>query len=142
MPTPSKFPTDWIIPPLDNVLYLTGPTASGKTQIAVELADALAKKSSLVEIISVDSMAIYRGMDIGTAKPSPQIRQQVTHHLIDIVDPTQDYSVSQFLNDAHAKVAEIQDRGKQPVLVGGTPLYLKSLICGFFQGPPDRKSVV
>jgi len=84
MPTPSKFPTDWIIPPLDNVLYLTGPTASGKTQIAVELADALAKKSSLVEIISVDSMAIYRGMDIGTAKPSPQIRQQVTHHLIDI----------------------------------------------------------
>jgi tRNA dimethylallyltransferase len=136
MPTPSKFPTDWILPPLEDVLYLTGPTASGKTQIAVELADALAKKSSLVEIISVDSMAIYRGMDIGTAKPSPQIRQQVTHHLIDIVDPTQDYSVSQFLNDAHAKVAEIQSRGKRPLLVGGTPLYLKSLICGFFQGPP------
>jgi tRNA dimethylallyltransferase len=67
MPTPSKFPTDWILPPLEDVLYLTGPTASGKTQIAVELADALAKKSSLVEIISVDSMAIYRQ----TQPPNP-----------------------------------------------------------------------
>lgn len=136
MQTPSKLPADWIIPPLDRVLYLTGPTASGKTQIALELADALAKNSPGVEVISVDSMAIYRGMDIGTAKPSRQIREQVTHHLIDIVDPTEDYSVSQFLKDAHAKVAEIQSRGKYPLLVGGTPLYLKSLICGFFQGPP------
>ncbi|MFM7929113.1 MAG: tRNA (adenosine(37)-N6)-dimethylallyltransferase [Pirellula sp.] len=119
MQNPSKLPSDWIIPPLDHVLYLTGPTASGKTQVALELADALAKNTPGVEVISVDSMAIYRGMDIGTAKPSRQIREQVTHHLIDIVDPTEDYSVSEFLKDAHAKVAEIQSRGKRPLLVGG-----------------------
>lgn len=127
----SKLPSEWITPPLDNVVYLTGPTASGKTQVAVELASSLG-----AEIISVDSMAVYRGMDIGTAKPNLQIRKQVTHHLIDIVDPTEDYSVSEFLNDAHAKVAEIQSRGIPVLLVGGTPLYLKSLVCGFFQGPP------
>lgn len=136
MQNPSKLPSDWIIPPLDHVLYLTGPTASGKTHVALELAYALSKNTPGVEVISVDSMAIYRGMDIGTAKPSRQIREQVTHHLIDIVDPTEDYSVSEFLKDAHTKVAEIQSRGKRPLLVGGTPLYLKSLICGFFQGPP------
>jgi tRNA dimethylallyltransferase len=132
----SKLPSEWIIPPLDDVLYLTGPTASGKTQIAVELAEALGKNTPGAEVISVDSMAVYRGMDIGTAKPSREIRQQVTHHLIDIVEPTEDYSVSQFLNDAHSKVSEVKRRGKKVLLVGGTPLYLKSLLCGFFQGPP------
>ena len=126
-----KLPVDWIIPPLDHVLYLTGPTASGKTQVALELARALG-----AEVISVDSMAVYRGMDIGTAKPSRDARDQVPHHLIDIVDPTEDYSVSQFLRDAHARAAEIRSRGKQVLLVGGTPMYLKSLLCGFFQGPP------
>lgn len=145
MNTQSKLPAEWIVPPLENVVYLTGPTASGKTQIAVEIADAMAQDSPGAEVISVDSMAVYRGMDIGTAKPSGQVRDKVTHHLIDIVDPTEDYSVSQFLNDAHAKVAEIQSRNKLALLVGGTPLYLKSLICGFFQGPPAdwdfRKSV-
>jgi len=141
----SKLPAEWVVQPLENVIYLTGPTASGKTQIAVDLADALAKNSPGAEVVSVDSMAVYRGMDIGTAKPSSHVRDKLTHHLIDIVDPTEDYSVSQFLNDAHAKVTEIQKRGKRALLVGGTPLYLKSLICGFFQGPPAdwdfRKSV-
>ncbi|MFM8397410.1 MAG: tRNA (adenosine(37)-N6)-dimethylallyltransferase MiaA, partial [Pirellula sp.] len=83
---------------------MTGPTASGKTHVALELAYALSKNTPGVEVISVDSMAIYRGMDIGTAKPSRKIREQVTHHLIDIVDPTEDYSVSEFLKDAHTKV--------------------------------------
>ena len=136
MTSPSKLPSEWVVPPVQNALYITGPTASGKTQVAIELAQRLANHSPGAEIISVDSMAIYRGMDIGTAKPNPQARNQVPHHLIDILDPNQDYSVSQFLNDAHVKVSEIQEQGKWPLLVGGTPLYLKSLICGFFQGTP------
>jgi hypothetical protein len=75
-------------------------------------------------------------MDIGTAKPSIEARKKIPHHLIDIVDPTHDYSVSEFLQESHAQVAKIQSLGKNVLLVGGTPLYLKSLICGFFQGPP------
>ncbi|MFN9980710.1 MAG: tRNA (adenosine(37)-N6)-dimethylallyltransferase MiaA, partial [bacterium] len=81
-------------------------------------------------------MAVYRGMDIGTAKPSSAQRDVVPHHLIDLVDPIEDYSVSQFVLDAHAKAAEIRSRGKRVLLVGGTPLYLKSLFCGMFLGPP------
>jgi tRNA dimethylallyltransferase len=122
---------DWIVPPLDNVVYLTGPTGSGKTQVALELAESLE-----AEIVSVDSMAVYKGMDIGTAKPSIEAREKIPHHLIDIVDPTHDYSVSEFLQESHSQVAKIKSRGKNVLLVGGTPLYLKSLICGFFQGPP------
>lgn len=121
----------WIVPPLDNVIYLTGPTGSGKTQVAVELAESLQ-----AEIVSVDSMAVYKGMDIGTAKPSIEARKKIPHHLIDIVDPTHDYSVSEFLKESHSKVGEIQGRGRNVLLVGGTPLYLKALICGFFHGPP------
>ena len=91
----SNLPADWVLPPLDNVLYLTGPTASGKSQVALHLASALGDQPSGAspagaEIVSVDSMAVYRGMDIGTAKPSRQERQQIAHHLIDIVDPTED----------------------------------------------------
>ena len=136
MSNPSILPSDWVVPPLQNALYLTGPTASGKSQVAVDLALELAKESAGAQIISVDSMAIYRGMDIGTAKPSPQAREQVPHHLIDIVEPNQDYSISEFLQDAHDKVAQIHKQGQWPLLVGGTPLYIKSLICGFFKGPP------
>jgi tRNA dimethylallyltransferase len=121
----------WIKPPLEDVWYLTGPTASGKSRVALNIAQHID-----AEIISVDSMAVYRGMDIGTAKPSPSERAIVPHHLIDVVDPTSDYSVSQFVSDAHAKAAEIRSRGKRVLLVGGTPLYLKSLICGMFMGPP------
>ncbi|MCY3008172.1 MAG: tRNA (adenosine(37)-N6)-dimethylallyltransferase MiaA [Planctomycetota bacterium] len=131
MNSESQMLADWIVPPLDNVLYLTGPTGSGKTQVAVELAESLQ-----AEIVSVDSMAVYKGMDIGTAKPSIEARKKIPHHLIDIVDPTHDYSVSEFLKESHSKVGEIQGRGKNVLLVGGTPLYLKSLICGFFHGPP------
>ena len=121
---------DLIRSPLLDAWYLTGPTASGKTEIAVWLAKRLE-----AEVISMDSMAVYRGMDIGTAKPSPTIRMEIPHHLIDIVDPTECYSVSQFVKDAHRIASEIRGRGKQVLLVGGTPLYLKSLLRGMFLGP-------
>jgi tRNA dimethylallyltransferase len=111
--------------------FLTGATAVGKTAIGVALAQRLG-----AEIISLDSMAIYRGMDIGTAKPSHEIRQLVPHHLIDIVEPTEEYSVAQYVDAAAAAVADIRSRGKQPLFVGGTPLYLKSLLRGLFDGPP------
>ena len=81
-------------------------------------------------------MAIYRGMDIGTAKPPHELRERVPHHLIDIVDPAEEYSVSQYVDAAAAAVADIRARGKQPLFVGGTPLYLKSLLRGLFNGPP------
>lgn len=122
---------EWIRPPLEDAIYLTGPTASGKSSMAIALA-----KLTNAEILSVDSMAVYRGMDIGTAKPSSAQRDAVPHHLIDLVDPIEDYSVSQFVLDAHAKAADIRSRGKKVLLVGGTPLYLKSLFCGMFLGPP------
>lgn len=121
----------WVRKPLDNAIFLTGSTASGKSDAALELADRIG-----AEIISVDSMAVYRDMDIGTAKPTPLARERIPHHLIDVVDPTLDYSVSQFVLDAHERAAEIRSRGNRVLLVGGTPLYLKSLLCGMFLGPP------
>jgi tRNA dimethylallyltransferase len=111
--------------------FLTGATAVGKTSIGIALAEGIG-----AEIISLDSMAIYRGMDIGTAKPPHELRERVPHHLIDIVDPAEEYSVSQYVDAAAAAVAEIRSRGKQPLFVGGTPLYLKSLLRGLFNGPP------
>ncbi len=122
---------DWIKPPIQDAWFLTGPTASGKSRVALELAERID-----AEIISVDSMAVYRGMDIGTAKPTSDQRERVPHHLIDLVDPTSEYSVSQFVVDAHAKADEVRARGKKVLLVGGTPLYIKTLFCGMFLGPP------
>ncbi|HJQ78792.1 MAG TPA: tRNA (adenosine(37)-N6)-dimethylallyltransferase MiaA [Lacipirellulaceae bacterium] len=111
--------------------FLTGPTAVGKTGVGVALAQRIG-----AEIISLDSMAIYRGMDIGTAKPSRALREAVPHHLIDIVDPADEFSVAQYVEAAAHAVAEIRSRGRQPLFVGGTPLYLKSLLRGLFEGPP------
>ncbi len=111
--------------------FLTGPTAVGKTAVALALAERLG-----AEIVSMDSMAIYRGMDIGTAKPTPDERGQVPHHLIDQVDPGEDFSLAQYLDAAHAAAAEIRARGRQILFAGGTPLYLKGLLRGIFQGPP------
>ena len=102
---------------LPPVLSLMGPTASGKTQLSLELASRLP-----VEIVSVDSAQVYRGMDIGTAKPSPGLRSAVPHHLIDILDPSQPYSAAQFAADAAALIAQIRARGRVPLLVGGTML--------------------
>jgi tRNA dimethylallyltransferase len=118
------------LPALD-CWFLTGVTATGKTRIALALAQTLG-----AEIISLDSMAVYRGMDIGTAKPTPEQQALVPHHLINIVDPWEDFSVAQYLAAAHAKIAEIRGRGREALFVGGTPLYLKALLRGLFEGPP------
>ena len=117
-------------PPLE-ACYLTGPTASGKTPLALEVAYRLD-----AEIISLDSMAIYRGMDIGTAKPTHADRQRVPHHMLDVVDPVENYSVSCYVAEVHRLNADISSRGRRVLFVGGTPLYLKSLIRGSFLGPP------
>ncbi|MGH8230902.1 MAG: tRNA (adenosine(37)-N6)-dimethylallyltransferase MiaA [Steroidobacteraceae bacterium] len=115
--------------PLPPVLVLTGPTGSGKSALALQLAESL--QSDLpVEIISVDSVLVYRGMDIGSAKPSSQARARVPHHLIDIRDPAQSYSAGEFVRDARALISELQLRGRLPLLVGGTMLYLRALYHG------------
>ncbi len=111
--------------------FLTGPTASGKTAVGLELATLID-----AEIISLDSMALYRGMDVGTAKPTARERARVPHHLIDIIDPSEEYSVAQYVDAARQVVREITSRGRTPLFVGGTPLYLKALLRGIFKGPP------
>jgi tRNA dimethylallyltransferase len=111
--------------------FLTGPTACGKTAVGIELARRLD-----AEIVSVDSMALYRGMDIGTAKPTAAQRTAVTHHLIDVVDPREDFSIARYLEAARRSVEAIQGRGRTALFVGGTPLYLKGLLRGIFEGPP------
>jgi tRNA dimethylallyltransferase len=103
-------------------IALVGPTASGKTATAMAIAERIP-----LEIISIDSALVYRGMDIGTAKPSAQERKKVAHHLIDIREPTQTYNAADFINDAEQLITDIQSRGKLPLLVGGTMLYLKAL---------------
>lgn len=105
-------------------LALVGPTASGKSSIALEVARMLGD----VEIVSVDSMQVYRGLDIGTAKPSPDDRAAVPHHLVDVSDPWDDFSVARFQTEARAAVADIESRGKRALLVGGTGLYVQAVI--------------
>jgi tRNA dimethylallyltransferase len=113
-----------------------GPTASGKTQLAVELAQALQG-----EIISVDSALVYLGMDIGTAKPTLAERQGVPHHLIDIRDPAQSYSAAEFRQDVIRLAAEIDARGHRVILAGGTMLYFKALKDGIASMPPANEAV-
>ena len=107
------------------LVVITGPTASGKTALGVALAQRLGG-----EVVSADSMQIYRGMDIGTAKPTPEEMQGVPHHMIDIADPTENYSVSRYAEEASACVDDILARAKLPIVVGGTGLYIDSLIAG------------
>ncbi len=111
--------------------FLTGATAGGKTQISLHLAELLN-----AEIISLDSMAIYRCMDIGTAKPSREQQASVPHHLIDIIDPSETFSVSRYRDMALTRIADIRSRGKEVLFVGGSALYLKTLLRGLFDGPP------
>jgi len=121
--------------PAADCWFLTGPTAAGKTDVGIELARRLG-----AEIVSLDSMALYRGMDIGTAKPTPQQRAAVPHHLIDVIEPHEEYSLARYLDEAARCVAEIRGRGREALFVGGTPLYLKGLLRGIFEGPPaDRR---
>jgi tRNA dimethylallyltransferase len=114
-----------------HALVLTGPTGSGKSALATELAKRLG-----AEIISMDSMAVYRGMDIGTAKPPPEQRQEVPHHLIDVLDPWESGSVAWWVKQAARCAQEITTRARRVLFVGGTPLYLKALVYGMFEGPP------
>ena len=107
-------------------LALVGPTATGKSALALHAARALGD----VEIVSVDSMQVYRGMDIGTAKPSPAERAEVPHHLVDVADPCEDFSVARFQQAARAAVADIEGRGRRALLVGGTGLYYQAVVDG------------
>ncbi len=117
-------------------VFLLGPTASGKTAVALALAQRFA-----VEIVSVDSAQVYRGMDVGTAKPDAATRARVPHHLIDIVDPTEAYSAGRFRDDALRLVSEIHARGKVPVLAGGTMLYFRALTRGLADLPPAQPAI-
>jgi tRNA dimethylallyltransferase len=118
------------------VILLMGPTASGKSAVALELAQHLPS-----EIVSVDSAQVFRGMDIGTAKPDEAERRRVPHHLIDILDPTQSYSAAQFRADALGLMRDITARGRIPLLVGGTMLYFKALREGLSELPQADATV-
>lgn len=113
------------------MLVILGPTAAGKTAVAVEAAGKMNG-----EILSCDSMQIYRGMDIGTAKPSPEELACAPHHLVDIAEPEEKYDVARFLRDAEDALENIRSNGKKPIIVGGTPMYLKAFLFGIFDGPP------
>ncbi len=120
----------------DGVICLMGPTACGKTWLGIELARRLGG-----EIISTDSALIYRGMDIGTAKPTAAERQGIPHHLIDILDPADSYSAADFRQDALSLISQIRSRGRLPILVGGTMLYFRALLEGISSLPPSDPAV-
>jgi tRNA dimethylallyltransferase len=113
-----------------SMILILGVTASGKGRVGFDLARELD-----AEIVSVDSMKVYRRMDIGTAKPSKEARQQVRYHMIDVVEPSESFSVGLFLDKANAAIEDIRSRGKTVIAVGGTALYIKALLYGLFEGP-------
>jgi len=117
--------------PLPRPIIILGPTAGGKSDLAVRLAETLDG-----QIIGADSMQIYRYMDAGTAKPTTQARRCVKHHLIDMVDPTERFTVADWLEQAETLISEIQSSNQTPIIVGGTNLYIKALLEGLFTGPP------
>ena len=110
---------------MNNIICIAGPTASGKTALAVELA-----KLTKGEVVSCDSMQVYKGMDIGTAKPTPEERQGIVHHMLDVAQPDEDFSVSRYCEMAAPIVDDIVSRGKTAIIAGGTGLYMDSLIKG------------
>jgi len=124
------------MPQLPPAIFLMGPTAAGKTDLALELARQLP-----CELVSVDSALVYRGMDIGTAKPEPAILAEFPHRLIDIRDPEQAYSAAEFRDDALAAMAEISTAGRIPLLVGGTMLYYRALLDGLAEMPSADPAV-
>jgi tRNA dimethylallyltransferase len=117
-------------------VLLPGPTASGKTALSLALAERFNG-----EIISCDSVAVYRGMDLGSAKPSRQEQARVRHHLIDVVDPDQPYTAGDYSRAARAAMREIAARGKLPIVTGGTGLYLRALTEGLFAGPERQEAL-
>ena len=118
------------------LLVILGPTASGKSAIAMEVA-----RSSGAEILSVDSMQVYRGMDIGTAKPTAAERAEVRHHAIDVVEPTEAFTTARFVELADAVISDARARGVPLIATGGTPLYYKTLFEGLFEGPTANAEV-
>ncbi|MDF1798600.1 MAG: tRNA (adenosine(37)-N6)-dimethylallyltransferase MiaA [Planctomycetota bacterium] len=118
------------------LLAVIGPTASGKTALAVELCRTARDRGLSWEVLSLDSMLVYRGLDIGTAKPCAGERGGIAHHLIDLVDPTERFDVQAYLAEASAAEADCTARGVQPLYAGGTAFYLKALLSGLFEGPP------
>ena len=114
------------------VLALVGPTAAGKTEAALEVAERLN-----AEVVSADAMLVYRGMDIGTAKPTPEERARVPHHLVDLVDPGEEFSVARFQPLARAAIADVLGRGRVPLLVGGSGLYFQAVVDEFVFPPTD-----
>jgi len=127
-------------PEAPHYIALAGPTASGKTAGALALAAVIGRRMP-VEIVSVDSALVYQGMDIGTAKPTPEERAAVPHHLIDIRDPLQAYSAAEFVQDATRLIQDIRARGALPLLVGGTMLYFKALFDGIDDMPAADPAV-
>jgi tRNA dimethylallyltransferase len=122
--------------PFRNALILTGPTGSGKSSLAMELAPRLN-----AEIVAMDSMTLYRGMDVGTAKPTALDRARVRHHLLDVLDPWQSASVAWWLDQAAACAADIEARGRTALFVGGTSFYLRAMLHGLFDGPPADEAL-
>ena len=118
------------------LVVLHGATASGKTSLAVQLARRFSG-----EVVSCDSVAVYRELEIGTAKPSPEQRALVPHHMLDVVWPSQPYTAGDYARDARASLADIESRGKLPIIAGGTGLYLRALIEGLFPGPTRFESL-
>lgn len=119
-----------------NIIVILGPTASGKSAVAMELAQRVGG-----EILSVDSMQIYRDMNVGTAKPTPEEQHQVRHHLIDLVDPNEEFTVARYVERADAVIAEAAARKTPLITTGGTPLYFKALFEGLFEGPSADTAV-
>ncbi len=122
--------------PLAKIVIVCGPTASGKSDLALRLAETVDG-----EIVNADSMQLYRGMDIGTAKPTPRQQQEVRHHLIDLVAPDQPFSAADFATAADAAIADIVGRGKRAIVVGGTGLYLRALVKGLVESPGGGEAV-
>lgn len=120
---------------------IVGPTAGGKTTLAVELARALAAHSTPAEILTADAFQVYRGMDIGTAKPSADERGGIPHHLLDLVEPDARFTVHDWLRLADPLVADLRARGVVPIVVGGTNLYVKAFLDGLFQGPEPSEAI-
>jgi tRNA dimethylallyltransferase len=124
-------PWQFAVNPPPTILVILGPTASGKTDLALHLA-----RRSGAQILSLDSMQVYRGMDIGTAKPTPAERAQIPHHLIDVVNPDETFTVARFVELADQVIADAKSLNMPLIATGGTPLYYKVLFEGLFEGPP------
>ncbi|NBQ29530.1 MAG: tRNA (adenosine(37)-N6)-dimethylallyltransferase MiaA, partial [Burkholderiaceae bacterium] len=123
------------------VLSIVGPTGVGKSNLALWLARQYKDLGRVIEIISMDSALVYKGMDIGTAKPSKAEQAEVVHHLIDVLDPSQNYSAAQFASDAKELISDIKQRGNIPLIVGGTMLYWRAWVYGFSNLPAANPEV-